>query len=395
MQTSSKASGNTLTAMPTAVYALAACLALIGSNAFGLSALAPAIAESLGISGPAVMVAATCYGAGTALSALFLSHWIDRYGVFASLRLALATFAAALLFASAASSALLLCVSQFIAGVAVGVAVPAIYAGALEIAPRGNENRTVGFALSGWTLSLMIGVALSTLLAERMSWRSVFIINALLCIALTLAMRNMKASRRSKGLSSRLTALRIRSLHPLLIACFASMAAFYGLYSYLGDFISQVLHQSLIVSGLVTFMYGVGFGAGTFLDKAFDQLDSRKSLPRVFFAAAALYLFIAVGGDRLSVLLGMFLLLGIVNHAQVNLLVTRLTETRAESKGAILGLNTAVTYIGSLSGTALFRPIYSTYGFRMIALVSAALVFVASISSINRDHGLSTNRRLS
>src|SRR3954470_24208302 len=104
MQTSSKAPANTLAVVPTAVYALAACLALIGSNAFGLSALAPAIAESLGISGPAVMVAATCYGAGTALSALFLSHWIDRYGVFASLRLALATFAASLLFASTASS---------------------------------------------------------------------------------------------------------------------------------------------------------------------------------------------------------------------------------------------------------------------------------------------------
>jgi len=371
-----------------AVYLLAACLAVIGSNAFGLGAIAPAIAKSLGIPGPRVMVSATCYGAGTALSALFLSHCIDKCGVFASLRMAMAVFAGSLLFASAASSVTVLCASQFIAGAAVGIAVPAIYAGALELAPTGNENRTVGVALGGWTLSLMGGVALSTVLAELMNWRAVFVINAVVCLSVIFALNRVKDSRGADESSPPppLSALRIPGLHPLLVSCAASMAAFYGLYSYLGDYISRGLHRSLIVGGLATCVYGAGFGAGTFLNRTFDRLDSRESLPIVFLSAAALYLSIAAGGDRLPLLMALILLLGVVNHAQVNLLVTRLTDTQPESKGAILGLNTAVTYIGSLAGTALCGPIYSAYGFRTIAAVSAVLVFAASLSSKDRGH---------
>lgn len=387
MRSGCKVYVDTSTSMPATGYALAACLALIGSNAFGLSALAPVIAKSFGITGPAVMVAATCYGAGTAMSALFLSHYIDRYGVFASLRLAMAVFSGAQLLGSIAGSSQILCASQFIAGVAVGVAVPAIYAGALETAPKGRESRTVGMALSGWTLSLMAGVALSTFIAERMSWRSVFIINALLCVVTMAAMKNMRDSQATNRSSpSPLTALRIREVHALLLSCFAAMAAFYGLYSYLGDYIAHELHQRLVVSGFATFMYGVGFGAGTWFDKTFDKVDARKSLPVVFVVGAAIYLAIAAGGDHLRILLTLFMLLGLVNHGQVNLLVMRLTDAQPQSKGAILGLNTTVTYIGSLVGTALFRPIYSTYGFRALAIVSAGLLFIAAMSSIERTH---------
>ncbi len=371
--------------IPAAAYGLAACLAIIGSNAFSLGAIAPAIAKSLGVQGPDVMLAASAYGLGTAGSALLLSSHIDRLGVFRCLKRAMAALTVALCLSSVAPSVAMLTVAQLLAGVAVGVAVPAIYAGALAIAPHGKESRTVGVALGGWTFSLMAGVALSTFLTEFVGWRAVFAVNAAMSVATVLAMAPLTDRAVKPAVSSApVTALGIPGIRRLLLACALAMAAFYGLYSYLGDHLYRGLGQALVVNGLATLLYGAGFGMATFLDSIVDRLGSKILLPAIFVMGGGIYAAIAVWSQSLPVVLILFLVLGLVNHLQVNLLVTRLTDSGPDRKGAILGLNTAVTYLGSLTGTAAFAVIYSACGFRSIAALSAVLMIAASLLATGR-----------
>ena len=367
-------------------WPLAACLAVIGSNTFALSAIAPAIAALFGIQSPGVMVAAACQGLATAVSALLLPQWIDRLGPFRCLHLAIRVFALAMLLDASAPSVPLLAAAHLLAGAAIGVAVPACYAGALAVAPDGQDSRTIGLALGGWTFSLVAGVGIATALADLVHWRAVYVAIALASAAtiLVLGRANAPVVHACAPSGGPVEALRIAGLRPLLLACAAAMAAFYGLYSYLGDYLHRGLGEPLMVNGLATLMYGVGFGVATFVDGLVDRVGPSRLGATVFLLGAAMYLAIALLAVHLWAVLAGFALLGAVNHLQVNVLVTRMTATDPARKGAILGLNTAITYVGSTIGTATFGPIYSGCGFRVTAAVSAALMLFAAYFAARR-----------
>ncbi|TGR92549.1 MFS transporter, partial [bacterium M00.F.Ca.ET.191.01.1.1] len=87
----------------------------------------------------------------------------------ALLLLALALAASAL-----APTVSALVAAQLFAGIAAGVAMPAIYASSAAIAPPGRESGTIGVVLTGWTLSMVAGVSLSAVLADLSHWRAGF-----------------------------------------------------------------------------------------------------------------------------------------------------------------------------------------------------------------------------
>ena len=56
--------------------------------------------------------------------------------------------------------------AQAVAGGGSGVALPATYGLAAEIAPKGRESTFLGRVLMGWTLSLVFGASAAALIAE-------------------------------------------------------------------------------------------------------------------------------------------------------------------------------------------------------------------------------------
>src|SRR5688500_2493311 len=131
--------------LPRGTFLLAGCVAIFGSNSLVLAPIAPAVAGALNATTQAVMTATAAFGMGTAASALLLARHVERLGRWRVLRIAMATLSAALLFSALAPSVVLLIAAQFLAGLASGVAIPAIYASAAAIAPAGREGRTIGF----------------------------------------------------------------------------------------------------------------------------------------------------------------------------------------------------------------------------------------------------------
>ncbi len=112
-----------------------------------------------------------------------LARHIDRIGARRMLQLALGLLATALACSARRApivSVLVAC--QLVAGIASGIALPAIYSSAAAIAPPGRESRTIGVVLTGWTLSMVVGVALSAVLADLVHWRAVFAAIAVLAL---------------------------------------------------------------------------------------------------------------------------------------------------------------------------------------------------------------------
>lgn len=379
--------------LPRAAYVLTGCVGVIGSNSLVLGPIAPEVAQSFQAGVPAVMMASSAFGLGTAASALFLARHIDRLGARRMLGLAMLLLSVALLASALSPHVLLLVGAQLIAGVASGVALPAIYASAAAVAQPGREGRTIGVVLTGWTLSMVAGVALSAVLADVVHWRAVYVAVALVAALATLGLSLMPpGGKQASGPSpSPLSALGLPGVKLLLVACGAFMAAFYGVYGYLGDHLHRGLGEPISVNGLAALVYGVGFGGSMLLDGIVDRIGARRLMPLAFLAVAAIYLVLALFADNLVAVLMAIFLWGLANHFGLNILIMRLTAIDPAQRGTIMGLNSAVTYLAVFLGTSGFGPVYAGHGFAACALVAMGLTLVAALAGsmpLQPDHPL-------
>ncbi|EKF20695.1 transporter [Nitratireductor pacificus pht-3B] len=365
------------------VFILTGAVAVIGSNSLVLSPIAPEVSRSLGVSVQAVMAASAAFGLGTAASALFLARHIDRIGAWRMLRIAFAVLAAALAASALAPVVAMLLAAQLIAGIAAGVALPAIYSNAADVAPRGRETETVGIVLTGWTLSLVAGVSLSAVLADFLHWRAVFGAVLLLAVGafLALALNGRRDVTSETPAAAPLTTLRIGGVGLLLVACGAFMAAFYGVYAYIGDHLVRALGKPVSANGLMTLVYGMGFGGAVFLDRTVQKFAMRNLLPFVFLAVAAVYVAMIAATHSYAAMLAIAFLWGLANHFGLNMLIVRLTAIDPARRGAIMGLNSAATYLAAFVGTLGFGPLYANFGLPAAAALAAVLMLVAALAA--------------
>ncbi len=368
--------------LPRAAYVLTGCVGVIGSNSLVLGPIAPEVAQSFQASVPTVMMASSAFGLGTAASALFLARYIDRLGPRRMLGLAMLLLSMALLASALSPYVPVLIAAQLIAGVASGVALPAIYASAAAVAQPGREGRTIGVVLTGWTLSMVAGVALSAVLADVVHWRAVYVAVALLAALAMLGLSLMphRESPASGPAPMPLSALGLPGVKPLLVACGAFMAAFYGVYGYLGDHLHHALGEPVSVNGLAALVYGIGFGGSMLFDGVVDRIGARRLMPPAFLLVAAVYLVLALFADNLLAVLAAIFLWGLANHFGLNILIMRLTAIDPAQRGTIMGLNSAVTYLAVFLGASGFGPVYTSHGFAACALLAMGLTLVAALA---------------
>jgi predicted MFS family arabinose efflux permease len=361
---------------------LTGCVAIVGSNSLLLAPIAPEVASALGSSTSAVMNAAAAFGLGTAVSAFLFARYIDRVGAWRVLRISMIVLAVALVLSSLASHVAFLVAAQVLAGLATGVALPAIYASAAAIAPPGRESQTIGVVLTGWTLSLVAGVSLSAVLAEFVHWRVVYATVAVLAVAAFLALLGRKQADAVATDTAPMPteALKIPGVMPLLVAGGAFSVAFYGIYGFMGDHLHNHLDRPLSANGLMALVYGVAFGSAALFDKFLDRVGARRMMLAGFAVAALVYLCMAFVGGSFGGLLVTAFIWGLANHIALNALITRMTAIDPSKRGTIMGLNSAVTYLAVFAGTTGFGMVYTKFGFAVSAIVAAGVTSIAALA---------------
>lgn len=366
--------------LPPAAYPLTGCVAIVGSNSLVLGPIAPEVAHALGSTTSTVMTATAAFGLATAMSALLFARHIDRLGAWRVLRASMAALALALLSSASATGVVMLSAAQVVAGLATGVALPAIYSSAAAIAPPGRESRTIGVVLTGWTLSLVAGVSLSAVLAEYVQWRAVYVVVAVLAAVAVAILSFSKQPRIVASASAPMPteALKIPGVTPLLVVCGAFMSAFYGIYGFLGDHLHNGLGRSLSANGFAALAYGFGFGSAAILDKFVDRVGARRTMPIALCAVGAVYLCMALAGASFGGLLVTVFVWGLVNHIALNALIMRLTAIDPARRGTIMGLNSAVTYLAVFAGTTGFGAVYASLGFIASAILAAGLTLISA-----------------
>ena len=246
-------------ALATAV--LTTGVVVVGAQAFVLAPLLPDIAAGLGSSTAEAGRALSAYGAGIVASALVLGRRLDTLPRRAVLMAGMGALAVAAAGSAVAPHWSLLALAQLLGGVGVGVVLPATYALAAELAPPGAAARATGRVLTGWSIALVAGVPLATVLGDAVGWRAAFGALAALCAAQASLYALLPAA--SPGGPSRgalVAALRAPGVAALLTGVLAFMAAFYGVFAFVGVEVRTVHGGGATTAGLVALAYGVGFG---------------------------------------------------------------------------------------------------------------------------------------
>ncbi|CAB3929590.1 MFS transporter [Achromobacter insolitus] len=366
------------------VPALMFAVSVVGSNGLALSPILSDVARSYSSSPLTISTAISAYGAATAASAFFLASRIDRIGIRRSLLGAMAALIVALVLSACAPHWIVLTLAQALAGAAAGVILPAAYGSASLIAPPGQEARTLGRVIAGWSVSLVAGVPLSALISDAVGWRATYGTLALCAAIAVLGLRKLPERRVANPaplrLARLLAPLSYRDVPALLLGCLAFSSAFYGVYAFLADHVRSVLALSAGQVGFIAFAYGAGFlVAGVAGAPLIERLGPRRALPLALGIIALVYVGLLPAAHALAAVLAIAALWGAASQLSLNLLVLLLSRARPDERGAVLGLNTCTTYLGASVGTAVAGTIYTHAGFDALGLAAACALAAAAV----------------
>ncbi|PJM85805.1 MFS transporter [Achromobacter ruhlandii] len=384
--------------LPAAIPALMFAVSVVGSNGLALSPILSDVARSFASTPLTVSTAISAYGAATAASAFLLAARIDRCGIRRALLTAMTVLIAALLLSASAPHWIVLTVAQALAGAAAGVILPAAYGSATLVAAAGQETRSLGRVISGWSVSLVAGVPLSALISDAIGWRATYGVLALCAAVARAGLRTLPERRNTHAapprLSRLLAPLSYRDVPVLLLGCLAFSSAFYGVYAFLADHVRTLLGLTAGQVGFIAFAYGAGFLlAGLAGAPLIERLGPRRALPLALATITAVYLALLPAAHALAAVLAIAVLLGAASQLSLNLLVLLLSRARPDERGAVLGLNTCTTYLGASLGTAVAGTLYTHAGFEVLGVAAAAAVALAALTLHWRLNGRRAGER--
>ncbi|MGI3167710.1 MFS transporter [Pseudooceanicola sp. C21-150M6] len=363
---------------------LTIAIAVVGANSMVLAPITGAVSLDLGGTPAEMMQAAAAYGVTTAISAIFLAPRADVIGAHRALHQAVLVLMVSMIASVLAWNKWALIGAQGLGGIGAGMAIPAIYALAPQLGPKGQEKKSMGLVLSGWTLALVGGVAGSGFLAEWAGWRAVYAILFIAICVVFVGMRvvDLTVEVKSRKATTPLTALQVPGIFRGLLTAFLFMLGFYGTFGFIGAHVHDALERGTDGAGIITLFYGVGFGVGTFFDRYVDRLEQRHAGMVSFACLAVTYIAFFMVSLQFALFCIVAFVWGIVQHLGLNFVVSRLSALDVTQRGAILGLNSAVTYIAVSGGALAFRPVYEAGGLGLVNVISTFCVTVAFVESL-------------
>ena len=240
----------------------------IGTDAFVIGGVLPAVARSLGVSTSSAGLLVTAFAVAYALGAPILAVAGARLARRTLLVSALAVFVAANVLAAAAPSYALLLIARVLAALAAAAFVPTASAVASSLAPAEYRGRALATVVAGMTVAQVAGVPFGAFVGAWLGWRYTFIFVAALGAAAALAVRLWLPHVQPPApasLGRRLSVAARPSTWPLLLQTTLAMAAGFSVLTYIGPLLSQAGHYHGAMISMALLVFGVASVAGSTL----------------------------------------------------------------------------------------------------------------------------------
>jgi predicted MFS family arabinose efflux permease len=379
-----EASSSTRRSLRRPLLVLAIGTFAIGTDAFVIGGMLPAVARGLGVSTSSAGLLVTAFAVAYALGAPILAAVGGRLARRPLLVAALTVFVAANVLAAVAPSYAIVLIARILAALAAAAFVPAAAAVASSLAPTEYRGRALATVVAGMTVAQVVGVPLGAFLGGSLGWRYTFGFVATLGAAGALAVQLWLPNIQSPvpaSLRWRLSVAVRPSTWPLLVQTALAMAAGFSVLTYISPVLGQAggYHGATISMALLVF--GVASVGGSLLGGRLT--DRFGAVPVVLGGLAALTLAMLAISAATRTSAGWPALLALAAWGLGGWTFPpsqqhRLVSAAPDDASVVLGLNSSAIYAGAAIGGAiggLVLPVGATF----IPLVAAGLAACAFI----------------
>jgi predicted MFS family arabinose efflux permease len=230
------------------------------------SGVLPQMSEGLGVSETRVGFLVGVYALASAICAIPLvsaTLAVNRKRLLLAL---LIGFAASNIVVGLSSSYALTVGARILGGICAGVMWPMIAAYGTRLVPEDQHGKAITIIMSGNTLGISLGLPAFAMIGASFGWRSVFlalgVVVAVIAVLSAFYLPAVQGEKLSKG-NSPLAVVKNPSILIVLALTFLSVAAHYGIYTYIALLVERIAFSGGI--GLALLIFGIGSVASVFL----------------------------------------------------------------------------------------------------------------------------------
>ncbi|ADB34948.1 major facilitator superfamily MFS_1 [Kribbella flavida DSM 17836] len=264
------------------IYLLAGGAFAVGTSAYVVSGVLPAVSSELHVSLTAAGQLATAFALSYAVGAPLLSTLTGRWERRTLLIAALLLAAAGNLIAAVATTYPLLIAGRVVAALGAAAYTPAATLFATGFLPPHERGRAVAVVFGGLTFALVLGVPAGSLLGGSLGYRGVFALIAAVAVAFAVALRAALPrvdAPPAVSLRERFAGAADRRVQTVLLMTVLGVLGTMSVYIYIVPLLDETAHLTGGVVGVLLLVYGLGAVLGNWLGgRATDRFGSLRTL---------------------------------------------------------------------------------------------------------------------
>jgi MFS transporter, DHA1 family, purine base/nucleoside efflux pump len=368
--------------MSARIYLLAAGAFAVGTSAYVVSGVLPAVSAELDVSVTAAGQLTTVFALSYAVSAPLLATVTARWERRSLLLAALLVAALGNALSAVATTYPLLLTGRIVAALGAAAYTPAATLFATALRPPAERGRAVAIVFGGLTVALALGVPMGSLLAGGIGYRGVFALVAAVSLVTALAVRlqlPLMAGSPAVPLRERFAAAADGRVLTVLAITVSGVVATMCVYIYVVPLLTVTTGLDGSIIGALLLAYGLGAIVGNWWGgRATDRFGSARTL---FATMAGFMVMIATLPVTATTAVGAGLALFVwsVFTWSFNPPVQALLLELAPSGGLVLSLNASAIYLGMGLAGVLGGVVIDTAGALALPGVGATLGLVCVV----------------
>ncbi|HEY0260166.1 MAG TPA: MFS transporter [Lacisediminihabitans sp.] len=375
---------------------LAAALFVVGTNAFVIAGVLPAIAASLGVTASAVSFSITWYAVVVAVASPVVSVVFARMPRTRLMAGGLALIAVGTVVAAAAGSLEMFTVGRVLAALGGAALVPAATAAAPSLVPPEQRGRALAATGLGFTLATAIGSPFGTFLAELGGWRLALGVLAGLAAVLTVVLAVLvRGIPTGPALSfpARFAVLGNSRILLGLLATLLMVIAFNVVYVFSSTVARPATGGDGTLLALLLLAYGAFGILGNWLGgRLTDRIGGRWAALAGLVVEAAALLALIPARSSLPATAVLFAVWGVATYTAIVPVQHRLAAIDPDRAGISLSWYSTAMYVGIALAPVIGAAVLAS-GATLLLIIAAAAAVAAAIVFESGHRGIRPRSR--
>lgn len=364
---------------------LAVATFAVGTDAFVIAGLLPAIAADLEVGTAAAGQLVTVFALTLAIAAPVLSWLLSSLGRRRALQLALAVFVVGNIATALSPSYSIMMTSRVLTALGAATITALASSAAVAIAPEERRGRAMALVIGGLTLSTALGMPLGNLIGS-VDWRLTLWAVAGLGVLATLGIWASlpRISLPAVSLTARLAPLRQTKVLTILAATALVMAGHYTVYTYIGAITADATSGSFPHAlTLILFAWGLGVLSGNFLAGSWvDRISGLKVAVAALSGGAVMLAISPLTVDHLAIVVVWALVWGATDGMASVVQQHRLVMIAPASAPLLFGLNSSAIYVGVAMGGILGGIAQEWLAIALLGVPAALMALLATLLTV-------------